>query len=129
MILLETSALIEAWRKNGRADAKARVESALRSGKAALCPPVVLELRAGLRRVEEFQLLEDYLEVVELLEVDTAVWNLAGERTRFFRERGLTVSNFDTLIFSVAERHNADIVTVDRHFAMMREALKGAKDR
>ena len=124
MILLETSALIEAWRKNGRADAKARVESALRSGRAALCQPVVLELSAGLRKPEEFKLLQDYLEVLPLLPVSDAVWQLAARRGRLFRASGLTVSNFDTLIFATAEHHNANIVTIDRHFAQMREVLR-----
>jgi len=127
LILLETSALIEAWRTNGRADAKARVESALRSGKAALCQPVVLEMRAGLKRPQEFQMLQDFIDVVAMLPVTDEVWQLAGERARAFRKQGLTVSNFDTLIFAVAEHHDADIVTVDRHFGLMRDALKKVK--
>ncbi|AFM14458.1 PIN domain-containing protein [Turneriella parva] len=124
MILLETSALIEAWRKHGRGDAKARVESALRSGRAALCQPVVLELSAGLKKSEEFKLLQDYLEVLPLLPITDEVWQLAATRARLFRANGLTVSNFDTLIFATAEYHNCHIVTVDRHFARMRDMLK-----
>lgn len=124
MILLETSALIEAWRKNGRGDVKARVESALRSGRAALCQPVVLELSAGLREPEELKLLQDYLDVLPLLPITDAVWQLAAKRAHLFRARSLTVSNFDTLIFATAEYHNANIVTIDRHFAQMREVLK-----
>ena len=124
MILLETSALIEAWRRNGRGDAKARVESALRSGRAALCQPVVLELSAGLKKPEDFKLLQDYLEVLPLLPITDAVWQLAATRARLFRANGLTVSNFDTLIFETAEHHNANIVTMDRHFAQMRDVLK-----
>lgn len=124
MILLETSALIEALRKNGRADAKARVESALRSGKAAICQPVILEMRAGLKHGREFDLLQEFIEVTTMLPLSDAIWELAGKRARLFREKGVTVSNFDTLIFSVAEHHNADIVTVDRHFGLMRDALK-----
>ena len=124
MILLETSALIEAWRRNGRGDAKARVESALRSGRAALCQPVVLELSAGLKKSEELKLLQDYLEVLPLLPITNEVWQLAATRARLFRANGLTVSNFDTLIFATAEHHNANIVTMDRHFAQMRDVLK-----
>ena len=124
MILLETSALIEAWRRNGRGDAKARVESALRSGRAALCQPVVLELSAGQKMSEELKLLQDYLEVLPLLPITDEVWQLAATRARLFRANGLTVSNFDTLIFATAEHHNANIVTIDRHFAQMRDVLK-----
>ncbi len=127
MILLETSALIEAWRKNGGGDAKARVESALRSGKAALCQPVVLELSAGLRKNEEFKLLQDYLDVLPLLPITDEVWQLAASRARLFRTNGLTVSNFDTLIFATAEHHNANIVTIDLHFAQMRDILKSCR--
>lgn len=124
MILLETSALIETCRKNGRADAKARVESALRSGKAVLCQPVLLELRAGLRHKSEFDQIDGYVEVLPILPITDPVWNLAGERARLFRSAGITVSNIDVLIFATAEHHNANIVTIDRHFAMMRDALR-----
>jgi predicted nucleic acid-binding protein len=124
LILLETSALIEAWRKNGRADAKARVESALRSGRAALCQPVVLELSAGMKKEAEFKLLQDYLDVLPLLPITDEVWRLAASRARLFRSHGLTLSNFDILIFATAEHHNANIVTLDRHFAQMREVLR-----
>lgn len=59
-----------------------------------------------------------------MLPITDPVWNLAGERARLFRSAGITVSNFDVLIFATAEHHNANIVTIDRHFAQMREALK-----
>jgi len=95
----------------------------LRSGKAALCQPVLLELRAGLKRKEEFDLIQDYVDVLPILPVTDKVWETAGERARFFRSKGLTVSNFDILIFAVAECHNTNIITIDSHFSAMREIL------
>ncbi len=102
-----------ALRTTGRADAKARVESALRSGNASLCQRVVLELSAGLKKPEEFKLLRDYLDVLPLLAITDRAWQLAAERARLFRFNGLSVSNFDALIFAAAEHHNGHIVTID----------------
>jgi predicted nucleic acid-binding protein len=78
----------------------------------------------ALKKPEEFKLLQDYLEVLPLLAITDAVWQLAATRARLFRANGLTVSNFDTLIFATAEHHNANIVTKDPHFAQMRQVLK-----
>ena len=77
-----------------------------------------------MKKSEEFKLLHDYLDVLPLLPITDAVWQLAASRARLFRANGLTVSNFDTLIFATAEHHNANIVTIDGHFAQMREVLK-----
>ncbi len=50
--------------------------------------------------------------------------DLAASRARLFPSQGLTLSGFDVLIFAAAEHHNANIITIDQHFAQMREALK-----
>lgn len=126
MILLESSAFIENLRKNGRRDIKARVKSALLASKAALCEPVLLELWSGCKAGKEAEVLEAFQATLPILACDALVWKYAKENTRYFRSKGLTLSNFDILIFSIALRHNAGIIAVDKAYAKMRDTLRSA---
>jgi len=123
VILLETSALIENLRASGRKDIKARVQAAILSTDAALCEPVLLELWAGAIGKKDAKVISAFEDALPTLECDTEVWQLAKKHAREFRAMGLTFSNVDILIFSIAVRHNAHIVAVDKAFAQMREAL------
>ncbi|MBS0617203.1 MAG: PIN domain-containing protein [Spirochaetes bacterium] len=124
MILLESSAFIENLRFNGRGDIKARVKSALLSSQAVLCEPVLLELWAGCRAGKERQALEVFEETLPILECDATVWSLARQNAKLFRAKGQTFSNFDILIFSLALRHEAGIIAVDKAYAKMRNILR-----
>lgn len=123
MILLETSALIENLRAGGRKDIKARVQAAILSTDAALCEPVLLELWAGAIGRKDAKVIRAFEDALPILECDKEVWRLAKEHARKFRANGLTFLNVDILIFSIAVRHNARIVAVDKAFGQMRQAV------
>lgn len=125
MILLESSAYIENLRKGGRQDIKARVRAALLASKAAMCEPVLLELWAGCRGAEA-AVLKSFESTLPKLECDAEVWRLARENAVLFRSKGQTFSNLDILIFSIALRHNAGIIVVDKAFAKMRDLVRAA---
>lgn len=125
MILLESSALIEAFRKKGRADIRARVQAALLSNAAAICDPVLLELYAGAAGRKELDMISDYEKNLPVLQCDGRVWDLARDYARLFRSNGKTFSNFDILIFALARRHNAGIIAMDRAFKKMYELVRG----
>ena len=124
MILLESSAFIENLRANGRRDIKARVKAAILASRACLCEPVMLELWAGCRAGKEAKALKQFESTLPFLECDTATWRLARENARLFRAKGLTCSNFDILIFSIAVRHNAGLIAVDKIYAKMRDTFR-----
>ncbi len=125
MILLESSALIESFRKKGRADIRARVQAALLSNVAAVCDPVLLELYAGAAGKKELEMIREYEQNLPVLACDSEVWISAREYARLFRSRGKTFSNFDILIFALVKRHNAGIIAMDRAFRKMHELVKG----
>lgn len=124
MILLESSALIESFRKKGRADIRARVQAALLSNAAAVCDPVLLELYAGAAGRKDLDMIGDYEKNLPVLPCDEKVWNLAKTYARLFRDSGKTFSNFDILIFALARRHNAGIIAMDRAFKKMHELVR-----
>ena len=124
MILLESSALIESFRKKGRGDIRARVQAALLSNSAAVCDPVLLELYAGAAGRKDIDMIGDYEKHLPVLPCDDKVWKLAREYARLFRSSGKTFSNFDILIFALAKRHNAGIIAMDQAFKKMNELLR-----
>lgn len=126
MILLESSALIESFRKKGRADIRARVQAALLSSVAAVCDPVLLELYAGAAGSKELDLISDYEKNLPILPCDDKAWSLARNYARLFRSKGQTFSNFDILIFALAKRHNAGLIAMDRAFKKMNALLRTA---
>lgn len=74
MILLESSALIESFRRNGRKDILARVRNAVVTGVAALCEPVMLELWAGAKgRLEKIK-IQEMQNLLPMLECDAGGW-------------------------------------------------------
>lgn len=119
MILLESSALIESFRKKGRADIRARVQAALLSNSAAMCDPVLLELFAGAKGEKELALLRDYELHLPVLPCDNEAWALARSLAQNFRRQGKSFSNLDILIFAIARRHSAGIIAMDRAFQQM----------
>ncbi len=124
MILLESSALIEAFRKKGRADIRARVQAALLSNAAAVCDPVLLELYAGAAGRKELDMIGEYEKNLPILPCDDKVWSLARDYARLFRSGGKTFSNFDILIFALAKRHEAGLIAMDRAFRKMHELVR-----
>jgi len=126
VILLESSAFIENLRAGGRRDIKARVKAALLASKAVLCEPVMLELWAGCKAGKEAKVLRQFESTLPSLPCDAEAWQLARRNAILFRSRGLTFSNFDILIFSIALRHNAGIIAVDKAYAKMRDAVRKA---
>lgn len=126
MILLESSALIESFRRSARKDFLARVRNAIVSGRAVVCEPVLLELWAGASGHSEKKKIEEIQSLLPSLECDALAWRIARENAILFRSKGLTFSNFDILIFSIALRHNAGIIAVDKAYANMRDIVSKA---
>jgi len=126
VILLESSALIESFRANARRDIIARVRNAIVTGAAVVCEPVLLELWAGARGAGDKKKIEGISKNLHSLECDAQAWVLAKNNAVLFRAKGITFSNFDILIFSIALRHNASIIAVDKAFAKMRDIVRAS---
>jgi predicted nucleic acid-binding protein len=126
VILLESSALIESFRKNARKDILARVRHAVVTGQAAVCEPVLLELWAGASGASEKKKIREISDLLPSLDCDAEAWRMARQNAILFRSKGGTFSNFDILIFSIALRHNAGIIAMDKAYAKMRNILNKA---
>ena len=116
MTLIDTSAWIHQMRPHGDPAVKARVESLLRSGEAAWCAMVRLEIWAGVGDERERRALRDYEAVVPDLAIDRAVWASACDLAGRSRRAGKTIPASDTLIFACARQHGVAIDHADAHF-------------
>jgi predicted nucleic acid-binding protein len=119
MILVDTSAWIEFFR--GREPLASRVDGLLDTNDVAVCGPVLLELRRGLRAADRGTVLP-LLEACHLLEQPPALWEEAGELGAAAGRRGSTVKSLDLLIAAYALSHSVPLLTTDSDFLALRRA-------
>jgi len=116
LILIDTSAWIAFFRgKGGVAD---RVDELIESDEAALCGPVVTELRRGLRGPAERRRVLPLLSACHDLEQPDDVWREAGELGFHLARLGATVKTLDLLIAAYALSHDVAVLTTDRDFGL-----------
>ncbi len=120
MTLIDTSAWGDFFRGvSGLADS---VDQLLESGDAAICGPIVTELRRGLRsdaeRGEVLPLLGGCHELGE----PNSLWRDAGDLGFALRRKGVAAKTLDLLIATHALAHDVPLLTCDADF----EAMRGA---
>lgn len=116
MILIDTSAWIAFFRgKGGVAD---RVDELIETDDAALCGPVITELRRGLRGSTERGRVLPLLSACHELEQPDEIWREAGELGFALARRGATVKTLDLLIAAYALSHDVALLTTDRDFSL-----------
>ncbi|MDF1521321.1 MAG: PIN domain-containing protein [Trueperaceae bacterium] len=112
-VLVDTSAWVAFFR--GEEPACARVVELVGAGRAVRCGPVELELRQGLRRPEASAVLDLWSALPEVA-VDGLDFASAGDLLRKLRAQGRAIPSMDGLIATLALRHDAALLTLDRHF-------------
>jgi len=112
--LIDTSAWIEYFRRDGDPNTRERVAESVRSQRAVLCDMVLLELMRGNRRQREKAGL--VAETLPCLATDGNCWKKAMKFAIRASEAGKPVPNTDILIFACGEVHSAEIIHRDHHF-------------
>jgi len=123
LILIDTSAWIDFFRGGGRL--AERVDELVEADEAALCGPIVTELRRGLRSRTERERLLPLLAGCHLLDQPARLWEEAGELGWYLGRRGAAVKSLDLLIAAYALAHGVPVLTADADFALMRRAGLG----
>ncbi len=120
MILVDTSAWVAFFR--GHDPLASRVDAAIDADDAALCGPVIAELRRGLLSEKERKKVLPLLAVCHALPAPPDLWEAAGDLGFAFRRKGLTVKTLDLLIAVWALHSGVPILTGDRDFGLMQRA-------
>jgi predicted nucleic acid-binding protein len=113
--LVDTSSWVEALRKDGRQDVRARVHDLVLAGDAVLCDMVLLELWNGVRGEKERLDLAAIEEDLEIVPTSAAAWQLANEIARRSRVSGRTLPATDILIAACAGAAGTGVEAVDPH--------------
>jgi hypothetical protein len=115
MVLVDSSAWIEALRRHGDLRVKLAVEGLLDAYEAQWCTPIRLEVLGGARK-EERTRLGHWFSVIPYRPLREEDWERAIALAWRLRDGGLTVPWLDVLIAAVALHDQVRVYAVDTHF-------------
>jgi predicted nucleic acid-binding protein len=125
LVLIDSSAWVEAGRPSGEPGIVARVEWLISSGFAAMTERVWLELYQGARGKREEEQLARWRSLCVWLNFDAVCWQQAAKIARTCLRSGVNVPFADVLVDACARRYGVELLERDRHFAMIAHAIKG----
>lgn len=118
-VLVDSSLWVHQLRRSGDPEKRDQVNALLRSGKAAWCPPVRLELWRGVTSDAERKALRHYEALIPDYEISAAVWERAIRLADRGRASGITVPLAALLIYACAREHGLELAHDDQHFAQL----------
>ncbi|MDQ3036492.1 MAG: PIN domain-containing protein [Myxococcota bacterium] len=120
MILVDTSAWIAFFR--GAEPLASRVDAAIDLDDAAICGPVMCELRRGFMTAAERKKVLPLLGACHALPPPAGLWEDAGDLGFSLRRKGVRVKTLDLLIAVCALHASVPILTADSDFEIMQRA-------
>jgi predicted nucleic acid-binding protein len=124
-VLVDTSLWVHQLRKGGDRAKRDQVNALLRSGLAAWCPPVRLELWRGVGNEAERKTLRQYEALLPDYEITPPVWERAIQLADRGRAAGVTVPLADLLVFACATLHGLELAHDDSHFERLSQLEPG----
>jgi predicted nucleic acid-binding protein len=118
MVLVDSSAWIEAFRRKGDLYVKLAVEALLEEYEATICPPVRLEVLGGCRQ-EERRIMSNAFDILPHVPLVDEDWERAVQYAWRLQEKGITVPWNDLLIATVSLRCSCRVYALNKHFRAM----------
>ncbi len=115
MVLVDSSAWIEGFRKSGSPGVKHALEGLLDAYEAQWCSPVRLEVLGGARR-DERKFLGSCFSVIPYRPTKEDDWERAVALAWKLRGNGLNLPWPDVLIASIAIHDDVRLYAIDKHF-------------
>lgn len=119
-VLVDSSVLIQAQRLPG-SESTRQLGALLVSGEAAVTGPVIMEYIRGARSQEELEFLTQRIVSLGFLEMDQAVWVIAGQLDYRLMLAGDPLANMDLILAATAIRHGVPLYTLDHGFSRIPE--------
>ncbi len=120
MILIDTSAWIEFFRKRGDLHIKQKIATYLELDQAAYTCPIYFEILAGAEDHEKDLILETF-ELSERMIFKPEFWEIAATMERKLRRKGITLPQDDIFVATVANEMDLPLLCKDRHFNVIRD--------
>jgi hypothetical protein len=119
LILVDTSAWICANYRTGFKTIKNIIALGLEENLIAITDIIRLELLVGIRKESEFIDLQDKLNALHQLEMNSPIWR-GSERLGFHLQRkGIRIPTTDILIATVARYYQCSLLHQDKHFEVI----------
>jgi predicted nucleic acid-binding protein len=118
-VIVDTSVWSLALRRNTLDDTADVINSfrdLITNGRVVFLGSIRQEILSGIRHIEQFTKLRDYLRAFPNLELTTADYELAAEFFNTCRSNGVQGSNTDFLICAAAVNRGYSILTTDKDF-------------
>ena len=121
MKLIDSSAWIEYYRKNGKREYKACVSDAIRDNTAAVNGIIHLEILVFAKTQSEFDAISADFSSLHQVELDVRVFQEASKIGFDLRRKGITIPASDLIIAASAIIADAELVHLDSHYALIGE--------
>lgn len=118
-VIVDTSVWSLALRRDRQSDQSASIsllQELITEGRVALLGAIRQEILSGIRHVEQYTRLKNYLRAFPNLELEIEDYELASEFFNTCRYHGVQGANTDFLICAAATRRNYQILTTDKDF-------------
>ena len=117
-VIVDTSVWSLALRRNqdNPSQSVAKLRDLIADGRVIMLGVVRQEILSGIRHLEQFNRLKEYLQAFPNLELSMRDYELAAEFYNTCRSQGIQGSNADFLICAVAAERNYAILTTDQDF-------------
>ena len=123
MVIIDTSAWVEFFRRNGDLRVKLAVKGLLDAFEGALCGPVEMEFLGG-ARPNEMGEIGRWFGLIPYVRNKQGIWRKAAENFAKLKADGFTVPWNDILIASIAMENDLRVYHAqDKHFEIMSEKL------
>ncbi len=122
MVLVDTSAWIEFFRRDGKLETKLAVRGLLDKYEATLCGPVEMEFLGGALPKEKTRLLS-WFNILPYVRNNQKIWRQAADTYSLLRQGGLTVPWNDALIATITLGQACRVFANDKHFTAMAPIL------
>lgn len=120
-VLVDSSVWIDFFR--GDREAVGRLDTLLEEGRVAVCGPVVAEVTSGARTAPTFQLLDEKLGSLTLLDEPAEVWRSVAEARFALTRQGIQAHLIDLLIAVTASAAGHLLLTRDRDFSAIAQVV------
>ena len=122
MVIVDTSAWIEFFRRDGDPAVKLAMKSLIEHLEATLCGPVEMEFLGGARPHERPR-IQPRFDILPYLSNDQKLWREAATHYATLRGEGITLPWNDALIATLAIGQDCRVYAVDQHFEAMAKHL------
>ena len=123
MVIIDTSAWIDFFRRDGKIEVKLAVKGLLDAFEGALCGPVEMEFLGG-ARPSEMEAIRSWFNIIPYLTNDQKIWRKVAFNFSAMRSKAFTLRWNDLLIATLALEKDVAVYANDEHFETMAEHLQ-----